>query len=139
MKPSEKKRARELYAQGVSRPKIAAELGVADSTVINWTRDMALPKKPCPFCNQRFQPKRTNQRYCSPKCSKQHEYQARTPTLEAERECKGCKKSFKPRHRGHLYCTVQCRDQARSKQHYQKHKTMLGENNVTSEQNACKG
>ena len=126
MKPLEKKRARELYAQGVPRPKIAAELGASCSAVIGWTRDMGVPKKPCPVCNKRFQPKRTNQRYCSPKCSKRHEYQAPKPSLPSARICEGCNKSFKPRHRGHRYCTFKCRDKARSKRYYEMHKTTQG-------------
>ena len=140
MKLSEKKHARGLYAQGVPRPSIAVELGVARSTVINWTRDMALPKKPCPCCNEQFQPKRTNQGYCSTKCRKQYEYQFRTPPIEAERECKGCDKGFKPRHRGHLYCTFKCRDKYISKQHYQKQKAIKNKevSDVTTTDNASR-
>lgn len=134
MKPSEQARARELYAQGVSRKAIAEKLSVSRPAVTEWTADMPPPKKECPVCHKQFAPKRTNQRYCSNKCSKQHHYQIwkgkNTPT-PPQRQCEACDKSFQPRngHR-HRFCSVQCGNKHRSHRHYQKRKEASDGNNA---------
>ena len=118
MKLTEQARARELYAQCVSRPKIAELLGASRSAVNQWTADMPVPKKPCPVCNEQFPPKRTNQRYCSKKCSRRRQYQNRTPPPSI-RPCEVCGKHFQPRNGPRqVYCSKRCRDQVRNHQNY---------------------
>ena len=121
MKLSEQSRARELYAQGVSRQGIATRLGASRSAVTKWTADMPVPEKPCPVCNERFRPKRTNQRYCSEKCSRHQDYEvwkAEHKSPPPERPCEGCGESFQPHHTGHHYCSPKCRDQVRNRRYY---------------------
>ena len=125
MKLSEQARARELYAQGISRQVIAARLDASRSAVTKWTADMPAPEKPCPVCNERFRPKRTNQRYCSGKCSRRQDYEVwkdKNTSPPAERACEGCGQSFQPNHSGHRFCTRQCGNKIRSERHYQKRK-----------------
>lgn len=45
MKRSEQARARELYAQGISRQVIGTRLGVSRSAVTKWTADQLVPEK----------------------------------------------------------------------------------------------
>ena len=121
MKLSEQARARKLYAQGVSRQMIATRLGASRSAVTKWTADMPVPEKPCPVCNKRFRPKRTNQRYCSAKCSRHQDYEEwkkQHTSPPPERPCEGCGESFQPHHTGHHYCSPQCRDKVRNHQNY---------------------
>ena len=124
MKPSEQTRARELYAAGVSRQEISIELGVSRSAVTDWTRKMPVPEKLCVVCNKPFHPKRTNQRYCSDKCSKRQDYQTRKPSPPPARLCEECDKSFQPLDGRHRFCSVKCGSKARSRRHYQARKTM---------------
>ena len=121
MKLSEQARARELYAQGVSRQEIATRLGASRSAVTKWTADMPVPEKPCSVCNKRFRPKRTNQRYCSAKCSRHQDYEVwkkQHTSPPPKRPCDGCGESFQPHHSGHHYCSPKCRDQVRNHQNY---------------------
>ena len=122
MKRSEQVRARELYAQGVSRQEIATRLSASRSAVTKWTADMPVPEKPCPVCNERFQPKRTNQRYCSEKCSRHQDYEvwkARHTPPPPEQACAVCGTSFQPRNDPRqVYCSTKCRDQVRNRQNY---------------------
>ena len=121
MKLSEQARARKLYAQGVSRQMIATRLGASRSAVTKWTADMPVPEKPCPVCNKRFRPKRTNQRYCSAKCSRHQDYEVwkkQHTSPPPERPCEGCGESFQPHHTRHHYCSTKCRDKVRNHQNY---------------------
>ena len=125
MKPSEKNRARELYAQGISRQDIATHLSASRSAVTKWTADMPVPEKTCAVCNERFQPKRTNQRYCSEKCSRYQDYEVwktRYTSPPPERPCEGCGESFQPHHTGHHYCSKKCRAKVRNRKSYLKRK-----------------
>ena len=125
MKSFEQARARERYAQGVSRQQIAVELGASRSAVTQWTADMPVPEKLCPVCKERFRPKRTNQRYCSEKCSRYQDYEVwkKEHTSPApERPCKGCGESFQPHHTGHHYCSPKCRAKVRNRKNYLKRK-----------------
>ena len=124
MKPLEQQRyARQLYTQGVPRQKIAEQLGVSKTAVNNWTRGMLLQRKPCPVCDKLFRPKRTNQRYCSTKCSNQHDYQSRSAKPPPKRECAECGKAFQSRNDPRqLYCSKKCRDKVRNKLNYEKRK-----------------
>ena len=125
MKLSEQARARELYGQGVSRQVIATRLGASRSAVNKWTVDMPVPEKPCPVCKERFRPKRTNQRYCSEKCSRHRDYQVwqvQHTSPPPKRPCEGCGESFQPHHTGHHYCSPKCRAKVRNHQNYLKRK-----------------
>ena len=97
MKLSEQARARELYAQGISRQVIATRLGASRSAVTKWTADMPAPEKPCTTCNESFRPNRTNQRYCSAKCSRHQDYEvwkAQHTSPPPERPCAVCGRSL---------------------------------------------
>ena len=122
MKLSEQARARKLYAQGVSRQMIATRLGASRSAVTKWTADMPVPEKPCPVCNKRFRPKRTNQRYCSAKCSRHQDYEVwkkQHTSPPPERPCEVCGKRFQPRNDPRqLHCSKKCRDKVRNHQNY---------------------
>ena len=127
MKPSEQARARELYALGISRGAIAKRLGASRSAVTKWTADMPVREKPCPVCNERFRPKRTNQRYCSKKCSRHQGYEGwkkRHISLPpSRRSCEVCGQRFQPRNDPRqVYCSPKCRDQVRNHQNYLKRK-----------------
>ena len=122
MKLSEQARARELYAQGISRQKIATRLGASRSAVTQWTVEMPVPQKPCPVCKERFRPKRTNERYCSKKCRRRGQYQNVVPPPSI-RPCEKCGNHFQPRNDPRqVYCSPQCRDKVRNHQNYLKRK-----------------
>ena len=122
MKRSEQARARELYAQGISRQVIATQLSASRSAVTKWTVDMPVPEKACPVCNKRFRPKRTNERYCSKKCSRHQDYEVwkvQHTSPPPERSCEVCGKHLQPRNDPRqLYCSKKCRDQVRNRQNY---------------------
>ena len=122
MKLSEQALARELYAQGISRQVIATRLGASRSAVTKWTADMPAPEKPCPVCKKPFPPKRTNQRYCSAKCSRHQDYEvwkAQHTSPPPERPCEVCGDRFQPRNDPRqFYCSTKCRDQVRNHQNY---------------------
>ena len=122
MKRSEQARACELYAQGISRQEIATRLRASRSAVTKWTADMPVPEKRCPVCNEPFRPKRTNQRYCSEKCSRHQDYEiwkARHTPPPPEQACAVCDTSFQPRNDPRqLYCSNKCRDKVRNRQNY---------------------
>ena len=122
MKLSEQARARELYAQGISRQVIATRLGASRSAVTKWTADMPAPEKPCTTCNESFRPNRTNQRYCSAKCSRHQDYEVwkkHHTSPPPERPCAVCGDRFQPRNDPRqLCCSNKCRDKVRNHQNY---------------------
>ena len=109
MKAVEQSQARQLYAQGYSRPEIAVRLGASRSSVYGWTANMTPSKKNCGFCGKEFQPKRTTAQYCSPQCKKKQQYEPRKVPMPSVRQCKRCKNEFEPTNPKQVYCSAQCK------------------------------
>jgi hypothetical protein len=69
---SQPETARRLRGEGVQLREIAERLGVARSTVWDWTADIAVPDPECVLCGDPFPPGPGGKRFCCPAHAGKH-------------------------------------------------------------------
>lgn len=77
--------------------------------------------KQCEACQKTYQPKRTNQRFCSDLCSA-----ASRKTKPKLTKCKLCNNIFRAQSKNHKYCSYECQYKADSDNHAKQKDTIQG-------------
>lgn len=105
-----------LHSTYVARPADTPE--VATTSVFRGSIDIDPHWRACHFCNEEYQARTPNQKFCSPKCSSTyhrlrsaHKYRTKAasiPMSERRHACHYCNRDFIPRSANHKYCTPEC-------------------------------
>lgn len=116
------RRILDLHRKGMSRPEIAAELGISKDGVrytlrkngYNWTPKLA----ECQFCGMTFMEKQKGQRFCSPECRAEAAALRRKADTGIWKKCESCGKPYKAKSAGRYkrkFCTRSCSAGRRAK------------------------